>query len=449
MMKRFLGLLIITIALTACGGVSLDGEGAQAEPTSTPIPTAPAIARPTYTVQRGTVQEILEFTGRWQPRDQLGLHFEIAGTVRQVNVRRGDTVSAGDLLADFQITDLEFNRAQAELSLEDAVSGASEGLDSTTQQLEDAEISLANARLSLENTRAGSPWTNLESARLSLEDAQRNLEEAERDYNDALGQPDQPASTVDNARQALENAQSQVESAETSYYSAAQSFNQHQISIQQAENSVVQAEIALDRARTGTGSTSTDQAVRQAQLNLDEINDSIARSSMYAPIDGVILEVEIEPGSQVAAYDTVLTMAIPQPMEIVGTLALSDTQYLSVGMTGQCEVVNQPETAVGCVIRQIPLSSRDVDQTSRIAASLDQVVDIPMNQLIEVEMPLQVREDVLWLPPAAIRTFQNRQFVVLQTPDGPRSVDVQIGLETDDRVEIVSGVSEGDIVEGQ
>jgi hypothetical protein len=62
-------------------------------------------------------------------------------------------------------------------------------------------------------------------------------------------------------------------------------------------------------------------------------------------------------------------------------------------------------------------------------------------------MALQVRENVLWLPPAAIRTFQNRTFVVLQTPDGPRTVDVQIGLQTDERVEIVSGVEEGDIVE--
>jgi multidrug efflux pump subunit AcrA (membrane-fusion protein) len=45
-----------------------------------------------------------------------------------------------------------------------------------------------------------------------------------------------------------------------------------------------------------------------------------------------------------------------------------------------------------------------------------------------------------------IRAFQNRTFVVLQTPDGERAVDVQLGLQTDDRVEIVSGVSEGDVV---
>ena len=73
---------------------------------------------------------------------------------------------------------------------------------------------------------------------------------------------------------------------------------------------------------------------------------------------------------------------------------------------------------------------------------------VAANQLIQIQMPLEVRQNVLWLPPAAIRTFQNRTFVVLDTPDGPRSVDVQIGLQTDDRVEIISGVNEGDVVEG-
>jgi multidrug efflux pump subunit AcrA (membrane-fusion protein) len=63
-------------------------------------------------------------------------------------------------------------------------------------------------------------------------------------------------------------------------------------------------------------------------------------------------------------------------------------------------------------------------------------------------MPLQVSKNVLWLPPAAVRTFQNRTFVLLQTPDGQKVVDVTVGLKTDDRWEIKSGVNEGDIVVG-
>ncbi len=115
-------------------------------------------------------------------------------------------------------------------------------------------------------------------------------------------------------------------------------------------------------------------------------------------------------------------------------------------MVGVCQVVNQPDTAVQCVVRRLPLSAQDADQTTRIAATLP---DVAEGQLIDVQMPLQVSHDVLWLPPAAIRTFQNRTFVVLQTPDGPRRVDIEIGLQTDDRVEITSGLNEGDVVIGE
>jgi len=420
-------------------------SGAQAAPTSTPAPTAPAVARPTYLVQRGDVQEILEFTGRWQSRDQLALSFEIAGTIRQVNVQRGDTVSAGQLLADYQIDDLENQLAQANLDLESAQYNLESGAQGEVESVTDAEIALANARLNLESTKANSPWTSVASARINLDDAKRNLENAERAYDEARSRPEQPASATDSAYQALENARSQLRSAEISYSSAAQSFSNHEFQVAQQENAVIQAELNLEKARSGAGNPDAQQSLRSIQLNMDQIRANIAQSSLYTPIDGEVLEVNIAPGDQAEAFNAVIRVGRPEPKEAIASLAIGDAQRLSVGLVGVCQIINDPDSAVQCVVRQIPLSARDADQTTRVAASLE---NVPTNQLIEVQMPLQVRENVLWLPPAAIRTFQNRTFVVLQTPDGPRSVDVQIGLQTDERVEIIAGVEEGDVVEG-
>jgi multidrug efflux pump subunit AcrA (membrane-fusion protein) len=445
LMKRLLIGAALIFAACSPQDANNNAQNQQAVPTSTPIPTAPAVARPTYLVQRGDVQEVLEFSGRWQPRDQAALSFAIAGTVRQVTVQRGDTVAAGQLLADYQITDLENQLASAQLDLESALAGLESGSEGETESVVDAEIALANARLSLENTKAQSPWTSVASARISLDDARRNLEGAERAYDDARSRADQPASAVDGALQALESARSGLRSAEISYSSAAQSFNNHQFSIAQQENAVIQAELNLEKARTGAGDPSAQQQVRSVQLNIDQIRADIAASSLYSPIDGVVLEVNVAAGDQAEAFDTVIIVGLPEPQEAIASLAIGDAQRLSVGMTGVCQVLNDPDSAVQCVVRQIPLSSRDADQTTRVAASFE---DVANNQLIEIQMPLQVRENVLWLPPAAIRQFQNRTFVVLQTTDGPRSVDVQIGLQTDERVEIINGVNEGDVVEG-
>ena len=153
----------------------------------------------------------------------------------------------------------------------------------------------------------------------------------------------------------------------------------------------------------------------------------------------------VSPGDSVQAFATVITIALPEPLEFIANLAFNDIQRLSVGQVGVCYPLNQQERAVQCVIRQLPLSNRDADQTVRVAATLPDILRVRSSTS---RCPLQVREDVLWLPPAAIRTFQNRNFVVVETPDGEQIFDVVLGLETDDRVEITSGVEEGMVVVG-
>ncbi len=418
---------------------------AQVAPTATPIPTAPAVAKPTYLVQRGDVQNILDFTGRWQPRDQLALSFELAGTVRRVNVKQGDAVSAGQLLVDYQITDLENQLASAQLSLDTAQKNLLNGATGDVESVADAQVALANAKLSLASTKASSPWTSVASAKMQVISAQQGVDNAQRNYDDALSHPESPASAVDGAYQQLQSAKNSLTSAQISYDSAAQNFNNHDFQVQQAENSVISAQLNLDKARAGGGDASATQSLLSAQLSLDQVKAKIVQSSLYAPIDGTILSVSVKPGDQAAAFATVITIGRPDPKEAVASIAITDAQKMSVGTIGVCQVLNHPETAVQCVIRRIPSTSKEADQTTRVAASLDNVA---ADQLIEVQMPLQVSANVLWLPPSAIRTFQNRTFVVIQTADGPRSFDVVLGLQTTDRVEIKSGVNEGDVAIG-
>jgi multidrug efflux pump subunit AcrA (membrane-fusion protein) len=56
------------------------------------------------------------------------------------------------------------------------------------------------------------------------------------------------------------------------------------------------------------------------------------------------------------------------------------------------------------------------------------------------------KQDVLWLPPQAVRKFEGREFVVVQDGEVQRRVDVKIGVESTDRVEIEEGLSEGQVV---
>jgi HlyD family secretion protein len=363
-------------------------------------------------------------------------------------VRLGDTVTAGQLLADFQIDNLEQQLAQAKLSLETAKLNLNTSTTGSVTSVSDAQIALANAKISLQKTKDSNPWTQVASAKISLDSANASLVAAQRDYDDAVSRPENPASAINGAYDKLVNARSQVRSAQNSYDSAAQNYNAYKYQIQQAENSVVQAELNLKNALSGGGVDPTrQQAVLSAQLNVDQYQSQIVQSSLAAPIDGEILQVAIKAGDAVKAYDTVITLGRSMPREAIASLAFSDAQKLSPGLVGICQILNRPETAVQCVVRRIPLNSRDADQTTRVAASIEDFKPAT-GQLIDIQMPLQVSKNVLWLPPVAVRTFQNRTFVVIQTPNGPRSVDVTVGLRTTDRVEIKTGLKEGDIAVG-
>jgi len=458
--KRWVIRIAVTISLILVGLVMVSCTGAgpgpvatldpsqplQGAPTATPIPTVPAAARPTYLVQRGDVQEVLTFTGRWLPADQTQLSFQIPGTVRRVTVQRGDTVTAGQLLADYQITQLEDQLAAAQLQLQTAKTALVSGNQVGVGTVADAEVALANAKLNLETVKRGSPWADVEIARADLEAAKRAVVSAQRAYDDAISRPTTNTSTtIEAAFDALAAARERVRLTQAQYNKAATLFSQYQPTILVAQNQVIAAQLALDRAKAGGGDPQRVQAVTAAQLTVNQIQENIRQSSLFSPINGEVLDVLIKPGDQVRAFDVVMTIGIPEPKEAIATLPLADAQRLSVGLLWVCQEINRPETAVQCIVRRIPLDPREADQTTRVAASLEGVLS---GQLIEITMPLQVRKNVLWLPPVAIRTFQNRTYVVIQTPDGQRVADVELGLRTQDRVEIRSGVKEGDVVVG-
>ncbi len=70
-----------------------------------------------------------------------------------------------------------------------------------------------------------------------------------------------------------------------------------------------------------------------------------------------------------------------------------------------------------------------------------------LGDLVRVRVVIESKDNVLWLPPQAIRVFEGRQFVVVQDVQGLRRVDVTLGIQGSERVEIMSGLSEGQIVQ--
>jgi len=72
-----------------------------------------------------------------------------------------------------------------------------------------------------------------------------------------------------------------------------------------------------------------------------------------------------------------------------------------------------------------------------------------LGDLVRVTVELERKSDILWLPPQALRVFDGRRFAVIQDGDAQRRVDVTTGIQTSDKIEIAEGLAEGQTVVGQ
>ena len=86
----------------------------------------------------------------------------------------------------------------------------------------------------------------------------------------------------------------------------------------------------------------------------------------------------------------------------------------------------------------------------RVHITLDNLegTGLKAGDLVRVTVLIEQSPDTLWLPPAAIRTFEGRKFVMVRVGDRLQKVDVKLGVEGEDRVEITDGLEEGQIIEG-
>jgi HlyD family secretion protein len=168
--------------------------------------------------------------------------------------------------------------------------------------------------------------------------ARDELESAQKEYNNLL--------TTD-AADAVLQARADVSVAQERYYSALDLLRNLQTGDQSttviaAQGIVDQAQAAVDQAQ---------KAVQQAQANLDLLDTQIAKLTVYAPMEGVILTRNVEPGEFVQPGAIALTMADLNNITI--TVYIPEDRYgqITLGQQAQVTVDSFPsETFTGEVI---------------------------------------------------------------------------------------------------
>ncbi len=459
MLRRATHLVALWVTLVMVAACALLPTGrsrapAREEPTPTPIPTPIVPTKPTYRVERGEVIKKLLFTGRIAPVVERELFFRTSGRVRHVYVKRGDFVKAGQVLADLEIDDLERELASAQLELERAQVRLQEAENELANAIQRAQINLEIARLQLEAIKARDPSPRKMQVEADLQRAELELKQAQEAYNAIASRAD--AGMLPQAF-ALQNATLNYQQAKAAYDLAMQDIAYYQYEVAIQERQVRLAQLALEELHRGVDPLLKND-VERAQLAVQKLEAAIADAQIIAPFDGQVLSISLSEGRPVEAFRPVATVADPTQLEVSADLVSTQLQELAEGMPATVVLVSRPGKELKGTIRRLPYpygtgggaKVEEEDKSTRISLEAGAAeAGFEMGDLARVTVLLERKEDVLWLPPQAIRTFEGRKFVVVKDGEAQRRVDVKVGIEGEDRVEIMEGLTEGQIVIGQ
>ncbi len=484
--NKTLNLLLIASTLLTLIGCTSTASPNQEQATPTPVPTAIIPTKPTYNVQRGEVIEEIQFSGRVAPVIQESLFFRSSGRVRNVYVEEGDTVTAGQVIADLEfLDDLERQLATDQLSLRRAeiyVENAQIALDlfelnkptpdmvqaEAARALAEAQDAVARAQRAFGITQATANQSSIDAAYAQMLMAEQSLERAKTNFEPFANKPETNLTRA-RLQAALSAAQQNYDDAVRQYNAFTGGASESAQDLASAELLVAQAQLAdaqaeWERAQENPIPAGYDEELRLKQNELElaqisyeetkvrvaDIEDTIAAAQIIAPIDGVVTKMLVDAGRSAEEFKEYVVVADMNSLELSASLTSEEMASLEEGMVVTAELLSRPGDTYTGIIRRLPYgtdATEEEDSTTRISLDVNpEEAGLEEGDLMRVTVVLEKKESVLWLPPQAIRTFEGRKFVVVQEEGYQQRVDVKIGIEGADRTEILEGLQEGQIV---
>jgi HlyD family secretion protein len=294
-------------------GLALAGLAACSTPAQS-TPAAQATPLPAVQASGGVIAE-----AKVVPATSVDLNFETPGTVAEILVKEGDTVTVGQALARLDGRDLSLRVEQAQVNLDQAQADYDKLLEGATpEQVAAAQAEIARAQGGLQATQAGVSQADVRAARAELESAraalaqlqagakstdvqatQAELDQARlglQQQRDALSQAKTNAElALQQAGNALRNAQDEYsriywdnKELEKLPGDLPQARRDQEAAAQRAvadrEQDLARAQVALDQARQAeaTGIQTAEARVRAAEAGLEKLLSPADRDKIAA-----------------------------------------------------------------------------------------------------------------------------------------------------------------------
>ncbi len=403
---KIIGVLLLSLILA--GSIACNPFGGDEEEASQQL----------VEVVRGDLAISVSGSGNIEVSDEGELAFGVGGRIDRIYVEEGDSVTEGDVLARLDTDDLELALTQARVALTQA-----------QVAVNTANVTLRTARHSLDEAQDIYTWPEIKVAEADVDDAEAFLE--------YVLEKGLSATT-------LYYAQASLDAAEAVLDAMIYDYDTEEVAIKKMEVTVAEQSLELSQL-----------SVEHAQQSLEYAQEQLDEATITAPLDGVIAKIYSEEGdvipppalsSQVIIHLVDLTTIelnvevdeIDIPDVKPGQRAIIDVDALR-GVEFEGEVLTISPVAkeeAGVILYEV-----------KVGFNVPEGSGLRVGMSAEADIVIVDRSNVLLVPDRAITEDSEGNPIVMvvvneQTEERPVVIGISDGFDT----EIVSGLSEGEVV---
>jgi HlyD family secretion protein len=371
-------------------------------------PEAVVVSVQVAKAERQTITAETSALGTIFPREQATLSAKISSQIKSMPLLKNRLVSAGQVIAQLESRDLQAQRAEAEKSLEEARLNA--------RALSTGTIPQAKAQ-----------------EEKALQDARANVAVARAQYQrrqDLRAKGGLAEKDVEAARLALTLAEDELRLAESNSTLRAATINRN--------------DLALAQSR-----------VEQAQQRLATLDAQLSYAVIRAPFTGVITDQFAYEGEFATPGGKLVNIADLSEVIVKAPFADTVAAQLKTGSSVTIQPTDLPGEQLTAKVSLVSRSSDPANRTVEIWVNLNNRDGrLRANSAAQVVVATQSSKEALVVPtPAVTLEASNANegtVMVVDAKSIAHERKVTIGIRTPEKIEIASGLKEGEtvVVEG-
>ncbi len=184
--------------------------------------------------------------------------------------------------------------------------------------------------------------------------------------------------------------------------------------------------------------------VAQAQDALNEVRVLLGETTLRAPFDGVVAERRVDPGDMAVPGQAVVVIHDPAALRLETNISEACVGALQIGAAVPARV-DTPAQDIVARIEEIAPAADPSSRTFLVKAALPPSSNLRPGTFGSLRAPCGAHVALL-VPPAAVTRSGQLEAVRVVSDGGVRTRNVRTGKIYGDRVEVLSGLQEGEKV---